>query len=67
MRQPGDTIEGSIMTGLVEGFRSIGRPECAGCIISRHVSCHTRQKTLVITFSSMQPTAAKQRRRNDMT
>jgi len=43
MRQPGDTIEGSIMTGLVEGFRSIGRPRM--CWLHNITTCFMPYET----------------------
>jgi len=72
MRQPHDNVEGSVMVGQVEGVRNHGRQRmcwldnlCQWTGLSGD-NLHAAHREDV-TDSSMQPTAAKRRRRDDMT
>ena len=64
MRQPHDSSENTVMTGLVKGSRSHGRPKNVS-VWQHHdmdwlvgiqiVACHKWQRVLEFCYSSMQP------------
>ena len=76
MRQPQDSIEKSMMTGLVEGCRSHGRPRIcwfenikAWTGLSGSTLMHATRDTRALEFlySSMQSIVTGRRRRSDIT